>query len=220
MIKAVVFDMDGLMFDTEKLFLQCGIESAKKIGYKITEKLIMKCIGTNYKNIKKTFLEELGTDFPFELFYSEYRKLKDKIIAEQGIDIKIGLKELIEYLLKNNYLLAIASSSNMNIIKFYLKMANIDENIFNIIISGSDFEKGKPAPDIYLKTCELLRVNPKETLVLEDSNHGIKAAYLAKCQTALIPDIVTLTEETLNISNHIFLTLLDVIKYLETLPKK
>jgi HAD superfamily hydrolase (TIGR01509 family) len=215
MIKAIIFDMDGLMFDTESLFIKCGIEAGKNIGYNVSKELIIKCIGTNNNKIKEIFLGELGEDFPFENFNKEYEKLKYAIISKEGIKIKFGLYELLNYLINNNYKIAIASSNKKEAISYYLSLANIDKRIFNVIISGDDFEKGKPEPDIYLTSCKLLGIEPREAMVLEDSNNGIKASYLAGCFTVAIPDIVIITDEVLKMVDEKFKNLLEVKNYLE-----
>ena len=94
MIKAVIFDMDGLMFDTEKLWEETFIVVGKKLGYNLTKEFHLKTIGKNYKAIKDIFIEQFGNDFPFEIFYSEARKYMDGIINTKGLKIKEGLLEL------------------------------------------------------------------------------------------------------------------------------
>ena len=215
MIKAVIFDMDGLMFDTEKLWENAFSIIGKKMGYEISPEFHMKTIGTTEKKIALIFEKQFGLDFPFDKFLFDCRKYMDGIIASGGLVIKKGLLELLDYLKANNYLIAIASSSKLPRIKWYLKCANIDENVFDVIVSGDDITNGKPNPDIFLKACALLNVKPEEAMVLEDSNNGIKAAANASCIPVLIPDLDVIKEDVFEMVKYKFSSLLDVIKFLE-----
>ena len=214
MIKAVIFDMDGLMFDTEKLWEDTFFKVGNQFGYYLSADFHRSTIGTNYTAIEKTFKDKFGSDFPFADFYVECRKYMDEIIRNNGLGIKKGLLELLNYLKENNYLIAIGSSSKLKRIKWYLECAGIAENMFTAIVSGDDIVKGKPNPDIFLKACELLLVNPSETLVLEDSNNGIKAAKNAGCISVLIPDLDVIKEDVLEQVDYKFDSLYDVIDFL------
>lgn len=215
MFKAIIFDMDGVMFDTEKLFVKCGIEVGRRIGYNIDSKIIIKCMGSNYNKIREIFFEELGDSFPFDLFYKEYLKVREDFIKKNGIDVKKGVYELLNYLYINKYKIAIASSNDRDIIRNYLELAGINENIFDVIMGGDGFINGKPMPDIYLETCRLLGIDSGETMVIEDSNNGIKASYLAGCFTVFIPDISVVDDNNLYMINKKMDSLLDVIEYLD-----
>ncbi len=216
MIKAIILDMDGTMFDTEPLWKIAFQKAGRDLGYNITEEIHTKTIGSNQTDLNKILEKEFGEDFPFKEFSTKYVENMKLIIEEYGISQKPGLKELLDYLINNNYQIAIASSSSLMMIKNNLKKASIDENIFKTIVSGENFINGKPNPEIFLKTCELLNVEPKDTIVIEDSNNGIKAAFSAGCIPILIPDVDKIKEEVKSMAKYQLNSLLEVIDLLET----
>lgn len=214
MIKAVIFDMDGVMFDTETYWIDFGIDIAKEFGYTITREFINSITGTNYDNIRKSLTSQYK-GFPVEDFYKKFRKKIFDEMNTNGIKIKKGLLELLTYLKNNNYKIAIASSTSKKIIYKYLGYANIDSSIFDAIVSGEDFEVSKPNPDIYLKTFELLDILPKECIIIEDSNNGIMSGYRAGGEVVWIPDVAYVSKSTQMLATDTFKSLLDVIDYLE-----
>lgn len=214
-MKTLIFDMDGLMFDTESLWIKFSQESAKTFNIILPEKLIYGVIGTTQIMTKNAFLEEYGNNFDFDDFLKTYRQLSFEYIEKEGTPIKRGLLELISYLKKEKYKIAIASSSKREILEFYLKNANIDKNIFDIIVSGDMVKNSKPEPDIFLKACELLNEKPNNCYVLEDSNNGIIAAHLSRCVPILIPDKDVIKKENLQKAKYKFNDLLEVKEFLE-----
>lgn len=215
MIKAIILDMDGTMFDTEPLWEKAFIKTGRELNYNLTKELHDKTIGTTYNSLISILKTEVGNDFPFEIFKQKYIQNYQSIIETDGIKIKHGLKELLGYLVKNNYLIAIASSSKKKQIKRNLELANINENIFDIIISGEEVVYGKPNPEIFIKTCNNLNVKTNEALVIEDSNNGIKASHDAGCISVLIPDMDKIKARTEMIVNYKLVSLEDVINLLK-----
>ena len=214
-MKTIIFDMDGLMFDTEKMWLEAFILAGKEIGYELTSELHNKIMGTNKESQTRILQEELGSDFPCEKFYYVHRNIMDEMIEKYGVSAKTGLIDLLNYLVDNNYTLAIASSNSEKVILNNLKLNEIDSNIFTVIVNGNMTTIGKPSPDIFLKTCELLRTNPKDVIVLEDSNNGIKAAYDAGCIPVLVPDINVITEDSKQMASVICKDLYEVLNMLK-----
>lgn len=212
-MKYIIFDMDGLMFDTENMWLESFIEAGNIFNYKLNAQLHDKIIGTNKESQTRILKEELGIDFPYEKFNSVYKQIMNRKL-EKGAKPKKGLKELLDYLVNNDYIFAIASSSSRDTIINNLHFNSIDPDIFTTIVDGTMIDKGKPSPDIFLKTCKLLNIEPNEALVLEDSNNGIKAAYDAGCIPILIPDINIIKNETKEMSKYILNDLSEVITLL------
>ena len=203
------------MFDTEKLWEDAFYYIGKKFNVNLDSVFHMQTIGTTEKSISNIFKNKFGEDFPFDDFIYECRLYMDDIIGNGGWKIKKGLLELLEYLKDNNYLIAIASSSKRKRINWYLECSNIDKNIFKVIVSGEDIINGKPNPEIFIKACGLLDIKPFETLVLEDSNNGLKAAISSECKVGAIPDLDVLTGDILNKVDYKFESLLDVIDLLK-----
>ena len=215
MYKAIILDMDGLMFDTERLWEDAFYNIGKKYGQDLSADFHRQVVGTNYNTIEKVFKYNFGNDFPFANFIQDCRNYMDNIIEKGGLKIKKGLLELLEYLKKENYLIAIASSSEKTRILWYLDCAKINKNMFKVIVSGEDILNGKPDPDIFIKTCKLLNILPEESLVLEDSANGVLSSSRANCDVIWIPDIVDLPDDIKNNITKKLDSLLDVIEYLE-----
>jgi len=204
-IKAIIFDMDGLMFDTEKLWGEAYKEVAKKWGLetKITEEVRNSCRGRCIKEIRKLFkelvdemyLEREGREFPFEEYMNEHVEYIGEHINNNGISIKEGLIELLKYAHENNLKTAMATSSEIERVQYYLEKAGINRNQFDAIICGDMVQKGKPEPDVFIKACEDLSVSPEESIVLEDSLNGIIAAYKAGTNPIMVVDCVEPTDE-------------------------
>lgn len=213
-IKAVIFDMDGLMFDTERVYVEAMDYIGEKIGLGKLGYIVRKTLGMNRSSARKVWIDELGENYDEEainreiiIYYTEYYK-------NNTVPVKDGLYELLEYLEENNYKIALASSSEKEIIIRHLKETNIDK-YFSVIVSGEDFEVSKPNPDIYLKACELLKEEPKNCIALEDSKNGLLAAYNAGCKPVMIPDLYEAEEEIIKILYRKFDSLKCVVNLLK-----
>jgi len=215
MIKAVVFDMDGLMFDTERLTIQAWDYAGEKLGIGKMGHMVYKTLGMNAENSRKIFIEEYG-DKIVEEYLTEYaREFFNDYFNEYGIPLKLGLIELLSYLKENNYKIAVATSSNKEVALNHFKRANITE-YFEVMVCGDMIENSKPAPDIYLKACELLGVIPSECLAIEDSPNGIRSAFSAELKPVMIPDLIQPTEEILEMVHSKLANLNEVIDLLDS----
>lgn len=213
-IKAVIFDMDGLMFDTERVYVEAMDYIGEKIGLGKLGYIVKKTLGMNRSSARKVWIDELGENYDEEvinreiiIYYTEYYK-------NNTVPVKDGLYELLEYLEENNYKIALASSSEKEIIIRHLKETNIDR-YFSVIVSGEDFEVSKPNPDIYLKACELLKEEPKNCIALEDSKNGLLAAHNAGCRPVMIPDLYEAEDDIIKILYRKY----DSLKYIVNLLK-
>lgn len=216
-IEAIVFDMDGVMFDTEKLWVNSVIKTNEEYGFNMSIDVVLDCIGKRNDFIDKQFKEVMGKDFDTNKFRELNIKYMEKEIETNGMPIKKGLIELLEYSKSKNIKLAIDSSSTFDKIKKNLEKANISIKIFDYVIGGNMVTKPKPDPQIYSISCGFLKADPKKTLALEDSNYGIISATGAGMKAILINDLQIPTDETLKISYKVLDSLYDVISLLENI---
>lgn len=211
--KAVIFDMDGVIFDTEKVYLDIWIEVFEKYGYKMTKELYVNVMGTGRKNVIKTFLENFGDDFPIEKMYEEKDNQLFYIIENQGIPLKEGVKELFSMLKEKNYKIALATSAKRERVEKQIKDKWLKES-FDAIVCGDDVEKGKPSPDIFLKAAKKIDVEPENCFVVEDSPAGIKAAFSGGMKGIHVEDLKVADEDILKYCQKSFKDLQEVKKYL------
>ena len=211
--KAVIFDMDGVIFDTEKVYLDIWIEVFEKYGYKMTKELYVNVMGTGRKNVIKTFLENFGDDLPIEKMYEEKDNQLFYIIENQGIPLKKGVKELFSMLKEKNYKIALATSAKRDRVEKQIKDKWLKES-FDAIVCGDDVEKGKPSPDIFLKAAKEIDVEPENCFVVEDSPAGIKAAFSGGMKGIHVEDLKVADEDILKYCQKNFKNLQEVKEYL------
>ena len=178
-IKAVLFDMDGVIFDTEREYLKEWEAIFKKYGYKMKKEIYISVMGRGRKKVKEIFKEKFGEDLPIDKMYIEKDKMLKKAVENNKVPLKEGALELLEFLKENGYKIALATSAKRERVKIQVSHAKI-ENIFDAIVCSEDITNSKPDPEIFLKAAEKVCVNPENCIVIEDSEAGIKAAFNAK----------------------------------------
>ena len=187
-LRAAIFDMDGLLFDTEHLFLTYSKVAKDEMGFSIPEELHIETIGRTVEDTRKIFLEYLGQDFPLDTFLVRTKELVDEHVERYGMPVKPGAVELLRELRRYGVMIILASSSPVCSIEENLAVANM-RSFFDLIVSGEEVEHGKPAPDIFLLAAERGGVAPEECLVFEDSNNGALAGCAAGMRTVMVPDV-------------------------------
>lgn len=210
---AVIFDMDGLMFDTERIGFDAFLQAARMHGYEPTEKFFMNMIGKTVPDADRLMREEFGEDFPIDKVRDDRRRIISDIRNTSGIPMKTGLRELLQHLREKNIPLAVASSSAREIVEENLNHGNIAEH-FRVLVCGDEVTNGKPNPEIFLKAAGKLSKNPSVCIVLEDSLPGVTAAHAAGMIPIMIPDMQEPTEAISEITHKIFPSLHDVRNYL------
>lgn len=194
MIQAVIFDMDGLLFDTERLFFDLSKEIGEEIGWKISDEILYLSMGKNYRDIEDLLKSRLGKDFPFQQYVESWRKHRDRHFKAQGIPTKKGAGEILLALQGRNLPCALATSSRQETARYYLTEAGLLP-YFAVIVGGDDVSRGKPEPDIFLRAASLLGVPPSSCMVFEDSENGIKAGLSAGMRVVHIPDLSLVAPE-------------------------
>ncbi len=193
--KGAVFDMDGLMIDTEKLLMRFWIEAANYYGFDMKPEhvLSIRSLAGDLTEIKLKGI--FGESFCYRDVRLKRIELMNSYIEKNGIEKKKGLDQLLAFLKENGFKIAVATATDYERTSRYLKSLNIFDN-FDKIICASMVEHGKPAPDIYLKAAKELQLPPHECIALEDSPNGILSAYRAGLNPIMIPDLSEPDEET------------------------
>ena len=168
MIKAIIFDMDGLMIDSERVTFECYQERLKDMNLTMDEEFYKTLLGKPIKGIYQRFYDVYGNDFPIQNVIQDVHQLMAERFETEGVPVKKGLVELLHYLKDNNYKTIVATSSNRDRVDKILSQAKITE-FFDDSICGDEVTKGKPNPEVFLKSCQKLGVNVDEAIVLEDS---------------------------------------------------
>ena len=215
MIKGLIFDMDGLILDTESISNKLLIDIFSKYDINLNEEIISKTIGLEKKKAIKVFEEYLGGNIPIKDIINLHKKEVNDYLEKNGVPVKLGLIELLNYLDEEKIKKVVATSSYRKVAENVLIRANV-YNRFDDIICGDEIKESKPSPDIFLKALEKLNLSADEVIVLEDSRMGILAAHRAKIKSIMIPDILPADEETKKLYFKECKSLLDVIHLLKT----
>lgn len=210
--------MDGLMIDTEKLLSRFWQESARLHGFNMTHEDVLGIRSLAAKYAEPKLKEKFGENFDYQSIRAKRIELMNAYILENGIETKKGLLELLNFLKINRYKIAVATATDFERTKMYLNKIGIFQ-YFDEIICGSMVENGKPEPDIYIKACEKLGVEPEFCIALEDSPNGILSAYRAGCKPVMIPDLSEPDEETRKLLFAKFDSLNEVIELLKKIDK-
>lgn len=186
-IRGVLFDMDGVVIDTEKLFARFWVEAAHALGYPMTRAQALQLRSLNTLTGQPKMESFFGPGVSYDAIRAKRIELMDAFIAEHGVEEKPGIRELLAYLKERNIPCAITSSSSLEVIRKHLTALGLAEG-FTALCSGRDVPKGKPAPDIYLHGAACIGLKPEECLAVEDSPAGIESAWRAGCLPIIVPD--------------------------------
>ena len=191
---AVVFDMDGVIFDTEALCRRAWFACSGKYGIKDVDSLLIPCIGGNRNRMVEVFENALGKDFPTMEFLEDTRCMIRKYGEEEGIPVKKGARELLAWLKQQNAIVGLASSTSYETVVQQLKDAGLLD-FFQAIVGGDQIAKSKPDPEIYHEASRKLGIHPADAYAVEDSYNGVRSASSAGMKTIMVPDLLPPTED-------------------------
>lgn len=211
--KAVVFDMDGVIFDSECAVMQCWKEVASRHNIPDIEKAILACTGTTMVRTREIMLNLYGADFPYDKYARESSVIFHSRYDGGRLPMKPGVKELLTFLKEHDKKIALASSTRQQVVTDELRDAGIIE-YFDRIICGDMVSRSKPAPDIFLKACEELNISPSDSYAIEDSYNGIRAAHAGGLHPIMVPDLLPADEEMQSLAEIVLPNLTSVMEYL------
>jgi len=192
-VRAVVFDMDGLLFDTESVYRDAMVATARDLGLEMPPELFLRLVGLPWIANVPMLQAHYGPGFDPEAFRKEATR-RFHLVADAGIGLKAGVVEILDTLDELALPRAIATSSMHHTVEHHLGQHGLLERFHSVVANG-DYPRGKPAPDPYLVAAERLDMAPADCLALEDSHSGVRAAHAAGMMTIMVPDLLDPTEE-------------------------
>ncbi|MDR0219916.1 MAG: HAD family phosphatase [Lachnospiraceae bacterium] len=210
--KSIIFDMDGVIFDTENLFLGCWREIAAEQGLAGIDEVYRRVIGVKAEISRAVFLETYGADFAYDELNGRALKMFHAVADSEGIPMKPGVVPLLNHLRKDGFTIGLASSTRAETVRKQLGDSGL-LGYFHAVVGGDMVENSKPAPDIFLAACEQIGAVPAETYVVEDSYNGVRAAHAAGMKVIMVPDIVMPDEEMRGLAGWIFPSLVELLEF-------
>lgn len=216
MINAVIFDMDGVIFDSERMVIKCWETVAEKYGLPNIYDHCIEATGMNVAETKKVFIRRYGEDVPYDEYRAERKKLFEEAFYNDEVAVKKGTFELLNYLHDNGFKIALATSTSEATVRKELEFKGLID-YFDVIVCGDMVENSKPAPDIFLLAAEKLGVDPSHAVGIEDSFNGVRASKGAGLYTIMVPDIKEPDDEMKGLSDVILPDLIEVRNHIDSL---
>lgn len=208
-LRAVLFDMDGLMFDTERLSDEVWCAVSRKYGFEMTSRDVSLLRGRNYEGGRAAMLGRFGPDFPYDALAAEAHEKISARLARH-VPLRPGLFELLDALRGLGCKMAVASSTQSDRVLHHMALAGV-RDYFSAVIGGESVTNSKPDPEIFLRAAAALGETPASCMVLEDSYNGVRAGAASGCFTVMVPDIDPPTPEMEALADAVVPSLLDVI---------
>lgn len=217
MIKAIIFDVDGTLLNTERIFMRGWKEAGALFGYDIPQDVLLRTRAISKALATAIFKEALGEDFSYSTVQKERVRISEEIIAAcSPEELQMPhAAETLAWLKEQNIPMAVASSSSYQHTKEHLEHAGLF-HYFQAAVGGDMIQNGKPAPDIFLKAAELLAIPTEECVVVGDTPADVMAAHAAGMRMVLIPDLVAVTEQTRELSSMILASIAELPDALQT----
>lgn len=218
-IYAVIFDMDGLMFDTERIMAEGWKRSGREAGLSIGEEFLRDSRGAGPAQGKVLFERIYGEGYDFHKIRQGRVEFTRKYLQEHGVPVKKGLRELLEYLKQNGVRIILATSTSRELALSYLEETGVKE-YFDGFVCGDMVKRYKPDPESFYEAAKLAGCRPDHCVVLEDSYNGIKAAAAGRFIPVMVPDMAQPDQELSKLLAAKCDSLLDVISFLEAMREK
>ena len=212
--KAFIFDMDGVIFDSERAVIDCWKVIAPQYGITDIETHCIAATGLNEQATRKIFKEQYGEDMPYDEMRARRKALFIERFDQGLVPVKPGTVELLSYLKDNGYKVALASSTSEGTVRRELGIAGLIE-YFDVIIGGDKVTHSKPDPEIFLMAMEQLGVESGESVIIEDSYNGVRAADASGAYTVMVPDLLPPSDEMREKSDCIKDSLNDVLDWVK-----
>jgi HAD superfamily hydrolase (TIGR01509 family) len=213
-IKAVIFDMDGLLLDTERVALETFLAACRENSFEPDLTIYYRCIGTTSVKTKGILTEGYGPDFPYQAVTTRWREKFNYEVFESGVPLKPGGLELLRFLEANQVRRAVVTSTNQTAAVKALRKAAIYD-YFEFVLGGDQIADGKPHPAIYQKACIKLALPPQYCLALEDSDNGVRSASTAGLQVIQVKDLLEPAAEVRALGHHLVNSLTEVQDWLK-----
>ncbi len=213
-VNAVIFDMDGILLDSEVLYIECWHEIAEEKHIEDLDSILSDCAGVTIQAAEQVFIRKYGPDVPYWEYRRAVMERYDEKYKIKKFPLKPGAQEILDWLRERRVPMALATSTAGE-----LAMMELDDfgftPYFGAIITGDMCSRSKPAPDIFLTAAEGIGADPGHTLVLEDSFDGIRAAHNAGMIPVMVPDARQPSDEIRSLARHVFRDLFEVMDWLD-----
>lgn len=211
---ALIFDMDGVILDSEQLVRRSWNLAAQDYGAANSDPVFLLTVGTTRKHTCDILREHYGAEFPAEEFNTSLSRIYHEIEAVEGVPVKTGARELLQWAKQTGFRVGLASSTRQPIVERELGRENLVQ-YFDYVLGGDRIARSKPFPDIYETACREMGVQPANAFAIEDSYNGIRAAHTAGMMPVMVPDLLPPTEEMRQLSTAVFSDLTEFHAYLE-----
>ena len=213
-VEGIIFDMDGVLIDTERIGLQAWLDGAAKVGLEFTESIYKRLIGMRMRDIRGILQEYYSDESAIDSFLQKANHYYQDRINNYPLPEKPGLYALFDYLDTIKMPRAVATSTSTTMAAQHMERLQLTDRL-DCLIGGDQVERSKPAPDIFLRAAEKLDLAPESCLVIEDSEKGIEAAWKSGCIPILIPDMIQPNERMKKHASLIFSSLDEFLNALQ-----
>ena len=214
MIKGAVFDMDGLMFDSERITYNGWQKLMDENGYEYSIDVFKQTVGRRKKEVEQFYYSKYGKDFPYRKLSEIQRNNYINFVMTKGAPVKKGLYEILEFLKDNDIKIALATSTSRQTSLINLESAKV-EKYFDTLVCGEDVTNGKPDPEVFLTAAKKIGIEPEQCVAFEDSFNGIRSAVAAGMTTVMVPDFIQPTDEILTMVNYLCSDLSNAVEVLK-----